>query len=135
MTSEDKKSSYGCLTIIAIVVIVWSVISLSSKTDNKKSDTTDNAAQQVAAPKNYTIGEELTVGNFSYKVKSIYYTDDIGDYYYGKQADGIYLIVNLSFRNNDNVEHDLSENLFKLYDPEKNEYECDKEASMFWAIK
>lgn len=44
MANDDKKSSYGCLSIIAIVIIVWSAISLfSNKVDNKKYTTTDTA--------------------------------------------------------------------------------------------
>ncbi|MFL5787465.1 MAG: DUF4352 domain-containing protein, partial [Flavisolibacter sp.] len=75
------------------------------------------------------IGDNIDVGNFSYTINEAHFSKSIGEEYSKKTADGIYLIVDLTFRNNDNEEHTLDNSFFKLTDEKGTEFNTDAEAS------
>lgn len=73
--------------------------------------------------KEISIGELTEVGNFVYKVERNTFKKTIGDEYFGKTADGIYLLVTLSIKNISGESRTLDNSLFKLTDSNGIEYE------------
>lgn len=99
----------------------------SSADNNVSADSTQNSAEQKTEQKR--IGDEISVGNFNYRVNSIKYRKSIGDEFSSQKADGIYLIINISLKNMDKEEHTLDNSLFKLTDESGKEYESSTEGT------
>jgi hypothetical protein len=75
------------------------------------------------------IGDQIQVKHFSYRVNDIQYVKSFGDEFYQQTADGVYLIVDLSLVNRDNVSHTLDNNMFKLTDEKGREFQSSGEAT------
>ena len=136
--AKVKKRFYWRKFFVVIGLIIFFVNIGRIGGDNNStspSTTSKGDTQQVAQKGISRMNEEVTVGNFTYEVVGASYKESLGDEYFGKEADGIYLVVALKFRNNDNVEHDLSDILFKVIDEQKNQYEYSSEASMYLGEK
>lgn len=81
----------------------------------------------AASPAFKQIGQQVEVGNFSYIVNNAKFLSEIGNEFDRKKADGIFLVINVTFRNNDKDEHTLDNSLFKLTDDKGTEYESSTE--------
>ncbi|MCC6760569.1 MAG: DUF4352 domain-containing protein [Chitinophagaceae bacterium] len=109
---------------------------VAAKADKAKSETLisgNNGQQENGANAQSTIetktidynkiGDQIEVGNFTYKVNGIKFAKSVGNEFTRKTADGIYLIANVTFRNNDNEEHTLDNSFFKLTDENGTEFQ------------
>jgi hypothetical protein len=83
----------------------------------------DSSAPATASPAFKKIGDQVEVGNFSYVVNQAEYLSELGGEFDRKKADGVFLLINVTFRNNDKDEHTLDNSLFKLTDDRGTEYE------------
>ncbi|HTJ14525.1 MAG TPA: DUF4352 domain-containing protein, partial [Dinghuibacter sp.] len=77
----------------------------------------------VASPTSRKIGDPVDVGNFSYVVNNAKFLKEVGGELDRKKADGVFLVINVTFRNNDKEEHTLDNSLFKLTDDKGTEFE------------
>jgi hypothetical protein len=144
-----KKSGliYGGL-IILFFILFGAVsdpedINTASNRKVKSPNETHNAiSEQQQNPKtisaeipqetkrNYNkIGDQIEIGHFSYVINNIYFAKSVGNEFFKETADGIFLIVNMSFRNNDNQEHTLDNSFFKLTDENGTEFETSHDGS------
>lgn len=129
-TSVFKKIMIG-LGILFIIGIIGSQLeekegvaktqesTKNEKVEVKESQSSTKQAEDVFYSK---IGDQIEVGNFSYVVNGIQFKKTIGDEMMGQTSDGIYLIVDLTFRNNDTEEHTLDNSFFKLTDERGTEF-------------
>lgn len=144
MEKPKKKLSVGKKILFGVGVLF--VIGLIVGPDKDNSDdkvkvastntsSSDNATSNSPVsdkPDYKKIGDQIEVGNFSYRVNSAKFAKTVGSDFAQKTADGIFLIVNVSFRNNDSEEHTLDNSFFKLTDENGTEFESstDGEAAL-----
>lgn len=110
-----------------LLVLGWLGSKLGSNDTNNAAaqvnESSDESLKQAATTKEYRkIGDQVDVGNFSYVVNNARFAKSVGNEYIKKTADGIFLIVNVTFRNNDNEEHTLDNSFFKLTDEQGTEF-------------
>jgi hypothetical protein len=96
-------------------------------TDKTETEQTFSLNSEEPKPEYKKIGDQVEIGNFSYLVKQASFAKAIGNEFMKKTADGLFLVVNVSFRNNDNEEHTLDNSLFKLTDENGTEFESSSE--------
>lgn len=128
-TSLFKKIMIG-LGILLVIGIIGSQLEENEvKEGNQESPKTEKNEAKEVQKTNQTedilyskIGDQINVGNFSYVVNGIQYKKSIGDEMMNQVADGIYLIIDLTFRNNDTEEHTLDNSFFKLTDETGTEF-------------
>ena len=101
----------------------------NQSSSNETQSNTDNEAT-VNTPQFSNIGDQVEVGHFSYIVNKARFAKSVGDSYSKETADGIFLIINLTFRNNDNEEHTLDNSLFKLTDEAGTEFSTSSNGEM-----
>jgi hypothetical protein len=139
MEQKKKKMGLGKKILIGIgILFVIGIIgsqldkdkngkpsTSSSSSSSDKKTSADNSSDN--APEYKKIGDQIEVGNFSYVVNSAKFAKTIGGEYSQKTADGVFLIVNVTFRNNDNEEHTLDNSFFKLTDEAGTEFSSSSE--------
>ncbi|HTJ11403.1 MAG TPA: DUF4352 domain-containing protein [Dinghuibacter sp.] len=101
-----------------IFIMLTLVVSLAACGGDSSSPTA-----AVASPTSKNIGDPVDVGNFSYVVNNAKFLKEVGGELDQKKADGVFLVINVTFRNNDKEEHTLDNSLFKLTDDKGTEFE------------
>ena len=133
-----KCSSRGKVALIYVsVFLITSIIgtSISDGTDSNSNEVSSYAAENGTAtgdslnqnqddvPQEATIGTEVQVGNFAYRVDDIAFKKSVGNEFVRETADGVFLIVYLSLVNIDNESHTLDGSMFSLTDMDGTKYE------------
>lgn len=77
----------------------------------------------------YSISDTAQVGNFSYKIHGLGYNKTLDSEQGEQKADGVYLVVWLSYKNSGPVTQKLDHSEFTLIDKEGNEYNTSIEGS------
>lgn len=97
---------------------------MSSYATENDTETGDSLNQnKEKKPQEATIGTEVHVGNFAYRVDDIAFKKTVGNEFVRENADGVFLIVYLSLVNIDNESHTLDNSMFSLTDMDGIEYE------------
>ncbi len=78
-----------------------------------------------------SIGDKVTIGDFSYIVTDVMQLPYIGGGYLGVEAKGMFVILIMSVENSGKKSEYLSYNNFKLLDSKSREYETDTTASIY----
>ncbi len=86
-------------------------------------------AQKKNKDKRFEIGAIVKVGNFEYKVNSYNFEKSIGNDFYSKTADGVYLIINLTIKNVSKESRTLDGSMFYLYDSRGTKFEYSTEGA------
>ena len=103
---------------------------MSSSSAENGTETDDSLKQnQEDVPQEATIGTEVHVGNFVYRVDDIAFKKSVGNEFVQETADGLFLIVYLSLVNTDNEPHTLDGSMFSLTDMDGTKYEYSIEGS------
>lgn len=125
-TSNQKKGffTWKVILLIAVILFVFNIW-LNSFRDNSPTEPITNQSSIKYAK----IGESIEVEHFIYRVNSIQYEKSLGNEFMTQKADGIYLIIDLSLKNQDNEEHTLDGSLFQLTDTRGTEYESSTDAT------
>lgn len=130
MNQQKQKPGLGKKILIGIGIILvlgWLGAKIGKDDSNKASAgirESSGGSQAESAPSNEykKIGDQVDVGNFSYVVNNARFAKSVGNEYFKKTADGIFLIVDVTFRNNYNEEHTLDNSFFKLTDEQGTEF-------------
>lgn len=139
MEQQKKKMTLGKKILVGIGALF--VIGLIGSQFDEDSNSGVKMASSNAAPNDnisssneddnkpiYTkIGDQIEVGNFSYLVNNAKFAKTIGDDFAKETADGIFLIISVTFRNNDNEEHTLDNSFFKLTDENGTKFDSSTE--------
>lgn len=140
MEQQKKKMSLGKKILIGIgILFVIGLIGSQLDKDKEKStasSTSSSSDTKTTAdkstdnqPEYKKIGDQIEVGNFSYLVNDAKFAKTIGNEFSQQTADGIFLIVSVTFRNNDNEEHTLDNSFFKLTDEAGTEFSSSSEGT------
>lgn len=105
-------------------------VNFSKKSPNEKDETLYEASEATSKLNYNKIGDQIQVGNFSYRVNKIRFAKVLGNEFSKQRADGIYLVVHLTFKNNDSEEHTLDNSFFKLTDEHNTEFSNSSEAEV-----
>ena len=76
------------------------------------------------------LGKIIKVGNFAYTVDGFEFRKSIGDQYYSKTADGVYLLIAISITNNGNETKTIDNSLFNLTGVNGSKYEYSTDGSV-----
>lgn len=114
--------------VIAIIVVIGVVAvsgeEQSSSGDSSKSEKTDET-------KEYAVGDEVKVGDLTYKVNDVEETNTITSVMGDKTTDGKYVIVDLSITNNDKASITADSSMFKIKTSDGTEYSADSELDTY----
>ncbi len=83
----------------------------------------EKASKTTDEPQPFKIGMDVPVGKFVYTVKSVKFAKRLGNSMTNQTADGVFLLVNMTIRNNDTETRTLDGSLFKIKDTGGTEYE------------
>lgn len=116
--------------IILLVVVVVGVFAAMSGGSDDKDTTSDKKESTKEEVKTYTVGEVVPVGDVEYTVNSISSTKTIGSDYLNNDAQEMYLVVNISIKNNGDEALNVSDSFFKLLKGKKT-YETDSGSAIY----
>jgi hypothetical protein len=118
------KWNANIVSLFFVVILAGSLVGCTGG-NSSSADKADHPAASASVSKK--VGDQVEVGNFSYVVNNAKFAAAIGDEYSQKKADGVFLIINVTFRNNDKDEHTLDNSLFKLTDEKGTAFESSTE--------
>lgn len=130
----DLRNWFMRHKIISVFLILMFIGILSggsnsqNNNNNGISDVQENQREQIVE-----IGDMVTVGKFSYKVQKVDQASSVGSEYYNDTASGIYEIISLTFRNNDNESHYADSTMFKLIDDQDRTFSASTSATSAYA--
>lgn len=140
------KKLRSCLSVIVFLMIIGVIGGIFGKDSRSSSNTvSDFKVQKVAADtikptkkktnhkkdrKEYGIGDVVKVGDVEYTVNSVSQATSVGSEDFGETAQGVYLLVNITVKNNGKESLSVSDEFFKIYKGD-TEYKSDSEASLY----
>jgi hypothetical protein len=130
-----NKKIISILVILIIGLLLFGCTSSSNtNTNSDNTNTTNNSNNTTAQTKEYSIGENFSLGNIEYKVNSLDEYPALGSEYLNKVAtDGAtFYLIDITMKNNGNKEESvLISNDILLIDSQKREYKINNTASMY----
>lgn len=98
----------------------------------KEEEKKEEEPKKEEEEKAYTIGDVVTVGDVEYTVNSISSTETIGNEYLNKKAQNMFLVVDITIKNNATKVLMVSDSFFNLENGEK-EYKSDSGSAIYLA--
>lgn len=140
----EKKPFYKRVwfIVLAVIVVIGVFASMGGSDDSKeatsKSTTTSKATTTDSSSKasseeteaTYSVGQTFTVGDVEYTVNSVSTSQTVGDEFINKTAQGTYLLLNITVKNNGDDALSVSNDYFTLYKG-KTKYTSDSTASLY----
>lgn len=140
----EKKPFYKRVWFIVLAaLVVIGVLANMGGSDNSKetaskstttSETTTTDSSSKASSEeteaNYSVGQTFTVGDVEYTVNSVSTSQTVGDEFINKTAQGTYLLLNITVKNNGDDALSVSNDYFTLYKG-KTKYTSDSTASLY----
>lgn len=142
MTPFYKK--WWFIVIIAVIIIGagTSAMGKNNSTGTGSEDTqkltstesgsasTESKTSEVASKKSYRIGDVVEVGDLTYTVHSKELVQTIGKEPLDKKANGVFLVLDLTVKNNGKKAVNVTDNFFKLRKGDV-EFESDSTAGLY----
>lgn len=138
-----KRHPVGAILIIPLGLILlgilWAVINnLIGYEDNSitgyaiKDGSQDNKEKSsVDEERIYQIGEEINIGDVTYKVTDVFTMPLLGNEYLYEEAKGIYVLTSISVKNNGKRELFISSNNYEIVDSQGRTYEADISGAVY----
>lgn len=140
----EKKPFYKRVWFIVLAaLVVIGVLANMGGSDNSKetaskstttSETTTTDSSSKASSEEteatYSVGQTFTVGDVEYTVNSVSTSQTVGDEFINKTAQGTYLLLNITVKNNGDEALSVSNDYFTLYKG-KTKYTSDSTASLY----
>lgn len=111
--------------------------SASSTATSKASSSMENTSTSSSSESNsekketvYSVGQTFTVGDVEYTVNSVSTSQTVGDEFLNETAQGTYLLLNVTIKNNGDDALSVSNDYFTLYKG-KTKYTSDSTASLY----
>ncbi|MCS4488510.1 DUF4352 domain-containing protein [Streptococcus sciuri] len=146
----EKKPFYKRVWFIVLAILV--VIGVFADSDDSKKATststitrkagtayssskagTIDSSSEVSSEKvetDYFVGQTFTVGDVEYTVNSVSTSQTVGDEFINETAQGTYLLLNITVKNNGDNALSVSNDYFTLYKG-KTKYTSDSKASLY----
>ncbi|MCA1011397.1 DUF4352 domain-containing protein [Halobacillus halophilus] len=128
----------GCLSVIALVVLGVIVASLggggesdtaSTNSDGESTETSADGGNSEEKEQTYGIGDKVDVGKMAFTVNEKTTASTVGPEMLQEEANGKYVIVDVTVTNNGNEANTVDSSMFKLKFEDKT-YEADSAATM-----
>lgn len=119
--------------IVFVILIIIGVVSSSGGNKDENSggnDKTKDTTSSTPKEQVFKVGEEVVVGKLTYKVNKVEKTQQVGDQYLNKKANGVFLVINVTVINKDKEARMIDTNMFKLAQGE-TKYDPSSEASIY----
>lgn len=108
-----KKSLFGCFGCLGIIVLIVIVIAILAAVFGS-GDSENNSKSKQAS-----VGETVKVDKLEYTVNEVTTADSVGAQYSSSNADGQYLVVDVTVKNNGDKDITVDSELFKLINGKK----------------
>lgn len=139
--SKVKKPFYKKWWVWLLAIIIVSVVangvgeeesSQASDETSVSTETTEEKAEATEEKKEYAVGDEVKVDKIAYTVNSVKETNRItSSWDETKTTDGMYVIVDVTIKNNDKESIYVDEEMFKVLTPDETEYSSDYELDSY----
>lgn len=104
-----KKGLFGCLGIVVIGIIIIIAAALAVTGGGESGGESGKEEKQE-----FAIGEKVKVGDLEYTVNSIENADTVGNQYVSSNADGKYIVADVTVVNNGDESITIDTELFKI---------------------
>lgn len=104
-----KKGIFGCLGCLGVVVVIIIVIAIISAVMGGGDSGSSKDEKQE-----YAIGEKVKVDDLEYTVNSIETANSVGNQYVSSNADGKYIVADVTVKNNGDESITIDTELFKI---------------------
>jgi len=119
---EDKYYQDAINKIKEIKPIVDSLAASKKKAKDNVAKSDNNIKSSPVKAKYNKVGDQIEVDKFSYVINNYRFAKTVGNEFSQVTADGIFLIVDLTFRNNDDKQQTLDNSFFKLTNESGTEF-------------
>lgn len=137
----EKKPFYKRVwfIVLAAIVVIGVFANMGGDSDSKDATakstatseaTTDSSTKASSEETVYSVGQTFTVGDVEYTVNSVSTTQTVGDEFLNETAQGTYLLLNVTIKNNGDDALSVSNDYFTLYKG-KTKYTSDSTASLY----
>ena len=116
--------------ILIIAIGIFGAINGDSSSSDEETKSESKTEKKEEKNVTYGIGQTIKVGDVEYTVNSINSSKKVGDEYFNHEAQEMYLIVNVSIKNNGDEALTVSDDFFKLKKGKK-EYTTDTGGSIY----
>ena len=119
------------LIVFGVIIIIIIIASTGNKETSPSASSTNQLKTEQKSKESITakIGDEITVGHFVYRVNNIQYKKTIGNEFASETADGVFLIINISIKNQSKETRTLDGSMFKLVDSDDIVFEHSNKGS------
>ena len=128
--SDDSKEATSKSTTTSKATTTDSSSKATTTDSSSKATTTDSSSKASSEETVYSVGQTFTVGDVEYTVNSVSTTQTVGDEFLNETAQGIYLLLNVTIKNNGDDALSVSNDYFTLYKG-KTKYTSDSTASLY----
>ena len=136
MASIEKKTdvelSGGMKVILIAILYIILLVSMPTISTSPEVNNGDSSSQHMDTTSNYGFGDEVKVGEMVYVVDSAHTAQYIGTDFMGVQADGIFVVVDLTIKNTGSETKHISSSFMKIVDGEGRIFESDEEAWIYY---
>jgi len=128
MVDKEKNwfRRHWVLSIILVIVVIGVIGILTEDTDNSVNDIQDEETEKV-----HNIGDNIKIKDIEYSVNEIFTLPIVASDSLYEEADGIFMIISLTIKNNGKDEVFLSGNSFKIKDSQGRIYKTDITAGVY----
>ncbi|WP_281975783.1 DUF4352 domain-containing protein [Halobacillus litoralis] len=115
-----KLFKFGCLGVIALVVLGIIITSLggddtnSSNSDGGNEEATSNEENSEEKEQTYSVGDTVEVGAMTYTVNEVSTADEVGMSMAPTEANGKYVILNMTVKNNGDESATIDSSYFTM---------------------
>lgn len=106
-----KKGLFGCLGCFGVIVIGVIIIAVVAAVTGGGESGGDSSKDEK---KEFAIGEKVKVSDLEYTVNSIENADTVGNQYVSSNADGKYIVADVTVKNNGDEAITIDTELFKI---------------------
>lgn len=112
MKEKKSKKKYIIIAVIAILII-GGVAGANNKTDDTNT-TKDTKTATKEEKKTYKIGDVVNIGKMEYTITNMETTQTLGGEYLNTQANGTFVVITMTIKNNGDKATSVSPSYFKL---------------------
>jgi hypothetical protein len=118
--------------LVFLLLIFASAGAAADVASNNNDDTNPSSSSAtVNEPTYYSVGDKVTVGDIAYTVNDARTASSVGNSFASEQADGIFIIVDLTIENMGDESADISSSYIKVIDSQGRTFESDEGAWIY----
>jgi hypothetical protein len=122
--TKDKNwfKKHWILSSLGGLILLFILIGAFSGNDNATETSSKNDGENIIEEEIYGLGDKVEVGSFAYTFNSFKRASSIGNSFLNEQADGEYIIFEVSVENIGSESESLTDDNFKLIDDQDREH-------------